>query len=114
MTPDRPEGRRQGFPRAQQTIDPEAIARLFSTVQDLDDILNGNQRLGLPALRDVINRVEKELNLFKGQFTEIQKRLGEIQARQRSGRIMIWLLAIACSILLITVVILSLKLGGIF
>lgn len=97
---------RQVPPRGQQPIDTDTIHRIIRATEDLDAIINGNQRLGLPALKDVVKSLQEDLKVIKAQ-------LAQIQERQKMRNFMMWGMGITIVILLAAVGVLIFRLGGV-
>lgn len=119
------------YTRAPMPIDNETLTRFIAIVEDLDVIVNGSTRLGLAPLKDTVANLQgqlnnlaplkdsfvamtRELGLIKAQFGEIQIQLANSRNERRTSRVTIIVEAVAIVLLVITVIVLSLKLGGIF
>lgn len=104
--PERPERLdRERYPSRGTMPDAETLIRFIRSVEDLDAIVNGSPRLGLPALKDVVKSLAEDI-------AEIKATLISIQDKQRIRTWMLWSMLIAIVLLLITVAVLGSQIGG--
>lgn len=54
--------------------DEDTLQRFIASVQELDLILNGSQRLGVPGVRAVVAEIKEELRVIRVQLDQIQRR----------------------------------------
>lgn len=59
---------------SQNSIDPEVMMQFVKTVQDMDIIVNGSTRLGLPGFRASVSSMEAELKMIAKDIAEMKSR----------------------------------------
>lgn len=73
------EGRGQMPPNANERLrsrnpDEDTLQKFIASVQELDLILNGSERLGVPGVKAVVKEIKEELAVIRLQLDAIQRR----------------------------------------
>lgn len=103
----------QGSQGNTKNVDSDTLQRFIKSVEDLDAIVNGNLKLGLPALKDVVKTLGDDSREVKNRLDSIQLQLTGIQERQKVRNIIMWGMVAIIVILLLTVYYLGVRGPGI-
>jgi hypothetical protein len=94
-----------------QQPDAATFQRFFQSVEELERIVNGSPRLGLPPLRELTNKLQKELAEVKYSIEQVQATLAQIKATQQERNRLVLGMTIVIIALLISVGVLVMR-GG--
>lgn len=93
--------------RSNQPLDRDTFQQFVESVKELDQIINGSTRLGLPALKDirqVVENLQDDLQIIKVQ-------LGDYDRRQRMRAYTMWTMAAILLVLTLIVTLIASKQG---
>lgn len=98
--------------RRGEGIDTQTLRKFIRSVEELDHIINGSDRLGLPSLKDVVWAMRDDVKVIKDKLRDIEKFQLEIERRQKIRNIYFWGMGIIIVILIAIVAVLAIRLGA--
>lgn len=111
---------RFGYGDSPQMPDAATLIRFIQACDDLEKIVNGAPRLGLSGIKDAIPTLSVRVSELSGvasdlknQMQEMREDQAEIRKKQSDRNLVVTSMGIAIFLLIITVAVLSLKLGGV-
>lgn len=91
--------------------DTATLLRFIRSVEELEQIINGSERLRLPALKDIVYNLDKNMPLIRAQVDKIDAQLDKIEERQRIRNLLMWGIAVGLLLLALTVVVMVSRQG---
>jgi len=91
--------------------DTATLIRFIRSVEELEQIINGSERLRLPALKDIVYNLDKNMPMVRAQVDNINAQLDKIEQRQRIRNLLMWGIAAGLFLLALTVLILASRQG---
>lgn len=89
--------------RPRPSSEDGTLNKLNNSIDELERIVYGSSRLGLPPLREMTNTLQKELSEIRTTLREVQSTLSQIQSSQRERNRLIYSMITAIVILLVAV-----------